>query len=87
MAGKRKVEIFSAGCGLCKDTIELVNEIACSNCEVIILDMNDADTVTRANDLGVKSVPAVAVNGVLAACCTGRGVNVDTLRAAGVGAG
>ena len=49
--------------------------------------MNDADTVARANDLGVKSVPAVAVNGVLAACCTGRGVDVDTLRAAGVGAG
>ncbi len=87
MADKRKVEIFSAGCGLCKETIELVNEMACSHCDVIILDMNDADTLARANDLGVKSVPAVAVNGVLAACCTGRGVDADTLRAAGVGAG
>lgn len=87
MGDKRKVEIFSAGCGLCQDTIEMVNQIACSSCEVSILDMKDADTIARAKELGVKSVPAVAINGVLASCCTGRGVDESVLRAAGIGQG
>ena len=32
---KRKIEIFSAGCAACEDTIELVNKIACPSCEVV----------------------------------------------------
>jgi hypothetical protein len=31
-------------------------------------------------------VPAVAIDGKLAECCTGRGINVQVLRAAGLGA-
>ena len=38
----KKVEIFSAGCPACESTIELVNEVACDNCEINILDMNDS---------------------------------------------
>jgi hypothetical protein len=30
-------------------------------------------------------VPAVAIDGKLAECCTGRGINVQVLRAAGLG--
>ncbi|MEO9958946.1 MAG: thioredoxin family protein [Alphaproteobacteria bacterium] len=85
MAQKRKIEIFSAGCGLCEETIEMVNQMACSNCEVSILDMKNAGAVARAKDLGVRSLPAVAVNGVLASCCAGRGPDGAALRAAGVG--
>jgi hypothetical protein len=87
MADKRKIEIFSAGCALCEETVELVNRMACSNCEVTILDMNQAHGVARAKELGVRSLPAVAVNGVLASCCAGRGPEEAALRAAGVGAG
>lgn len=86
MSTKRKIEVFSAGCPACDDVINLVNKIACSNCEVSILDMNNKDVAARAKALGVKSVPAVAVNGKLADCCHGRGVDEATLRAAGVGA-
>lgn len=85
MSAKRKIEVFSAGCGLCDDTIEMVQNAACSSCEVTILDMGDPETLTRAKQLGVQSVPAVAIDGVLASCCTGRGVDADTLRAAGLG--
>lgn len=83
---KRKIEIFSAGCPACQSVIDLVNKIACSNCEVTVLDMNKKDVASRAKSLGVKSVPAVAVNGKLADCCAGRGVDEATLKAAGVGA-
>lgn len=82
---KRKVEIFSAGCPACDDVIELVNKISCSNCEVSVLDMNQKDIADRARSLGIKSVPAVAVDGKLADCCSGRGPNEEKLKAAGIG--
>lgn len=82
---KRKVEIFSAGCSLCQETIDLVNEWACSSCEIIIHDMHDKNIQLRAKGLGIKSVPAVAINDVLADCCRGQGVNVEMLKAAGLG--
>lgn len=87
MSSKRQIEIFSAGCGLCEETIALVNEMACSSCEVTILDMKDDAVMGRAKELGVRSLPAVAVNGELASCCAGRGPDEAALRAAGIGAG
>lgn len=82
---KRKIEVFSAGCPACEDTIQLVNSIACPSCEVTVLDMRDAQVAKRAKQLGVRSVPAVAINGKLADCCTGRGVDLGTLKSAGLG--
>lgn len=81
----RKVEIFSAGCSLCQETIDLVNELACSSCEIIIHDMHDKNIQVRAKKLGVKSVPAVAINDVLSDCCRGQGVNAEMLKAGGIG--
>jgi len=31
MAGKRKVEVFVAGCPLCEDAVKLIREAACPN--------------------------------------------------------
>ncbi len=56
---KRKVEIFSAGCGVCDETLKLVKSIACSSCDVTVLSMNDASVSKRARDLGIRSMPAV----------------------------
>ena len=69
----RIIEIFSAGCPLCKETEEMVNRLTCSSCKVDVIDMHDIMGASRARDLGVRSVPAVAVNGIPADCCTGRG--------------
>ena len=85
MTIKRKVEVFSAGCPACQATIDLVNRLACNSCEVSILDMNDINVAKRARDLGVRSVPAVAINGQLASCCSGSGVAEQALRAGGIG--
>lgn len=86
MAEKRKVEVFSAGCACCDDTVRMVEGIACESCDLTVLDMRDPAVAERARELGVSSVPAVAVNGVLAGCCSGRGPVEADLRAAGVGA-
>jgi glutaredoxin 3 len=85
MDNKRKVEIFSAGCGCCEETIRLVKSIACSSCDITVLDMNRPEIAERAKSLGVRSVPAVVINGELAGCCTGRGPDEDMLRSAGLG--
>lgn len=85
MTQQRKIEVFSAGCGLCDETIEMVQNAAGSSCEIAILDMSNPETLARAKELGVKSVPAVAIDGVLASCCAGCGVDEETLRAAGLG--
>ncbi|MCB0408085.1 MAG: thioredoxin family protein [Bdellovibrionales bacterium] len=80
-----KVEIFSAGCPACESTIELVNEVACDNCEINILDMNDSSVSNRAKELGIVRVPAVVVNGKLADCCQAESPTKEGLKAAGIG--
>ena len=67
MSEKRQIEIFSAGCSICKHTIDLVNEITCPSCEVTVLDMQDKSIADRARDLGIKSIPAVVIESLLTA--------------------
>ena len=85
MAAKRQVEVFSAGCFCCEETISRIKDIACPDCEVVVLDMADAGVARRARKLGVRSVPAVAIDGKLASCCAGRGPDEDALRREGLG--
>lgn len=85
MTRKRKIEIFSAGCPVCEATVARVKEIACPSCEVSVLDMKEPSVAERAVGLGIRSLPAVAVDGKLADCCTGRGPDEAILRAAGLG--
>ena len=85
MAALRKVEVFSAGCGVCEDVVKLVKSIACPSCDVSVLDMKDMAVVQRAKSLGIKRVPAVVVDGKVADCCSDTGPNEASLRAAGIG--
>jgi len=85
MNKRRTIEVFTAGCAACEEAIALVKKIACSSCDVQILDMHDKKIAAKAKRYGVRSVPAVAIDGKLAGCCTGRGVQEASLRAAGVG--
>ncbi len=77
---KHKVEIFSAGCSICKKTIEKVNKIVCENCEIAVLNMNEPEVEDRAERLGVQSLPAIAVDGKLAGCCVGKGLDEALLK-------
>jgi glutaredoxin 3 len=82
---RRKIEIFSAGCAVCNEVVDKVRQAACPSCNVQVLDMKAPEVRRRAADLGVASVPAVAIDGRLADCCAGRGVDIGVLRAAGLG--
>jgi len=85
MTIKRKVEVFSAGCAACDEAVATVRRVACPSCDVSVLDMRKSAIASRARSLGIRSVPAVVVDGRLAACCRGGGIDEQALRAAGIG--
>lgn len=85
MPQTRKIEIFSAGCAACEDDIAQIRDSACPSCDIIVLDMKDQGVAARTKALGVRSVPAVVIDGKPADCCTGRGPEVTVLEAAGLG--
>ncbi len=85
MSAKRTIEVFSAGCPSCQQTVDLVNRVACPSCDVSVLDMNDPSVARKATSLGIRSVPAVVIDGNLASCCAGRGPDEAALRVAGLG--
>jgi glutaredoxin len=79
---KHKIEIFSAGCKTCKDTIEAVRTLAGSEHDVVVHDMHQERIASRAAQHGVRSLPAVMIDGKLAGCCSGRGVEERVVREA-----
>ena len=85
MSGTRQIEVFSAGCPLCDEAEKKVRDLACPSCDVNVLNMNEPETMERAKQLGVQSVPAVAIDGKLAGCCVRRGIDEEALQDAGLG--
>jgi glutaredoxin len=76
----RKVDIYSAGCPVCTDVVELVRQIGCPSCEITVLDTTDKNIAARAGALGIHQVPSVVVDGTLV-----QGIDEQSLRAAGIG--
>jgi len=69
MSTLRHIEIFSAGCPVWEDIITLVKQLACPSYEITILDMTDQLNATRAKTLGIRTIPAVVIDGQPAECC------------------
>ena len=66
MATKRKIEVFTAGCPLCDETLERVKTavIECG-CEVIERPCAGDQQCEEAKRYGVRAMPAVVVDGTL----------------------
>ena len=82
MMNKRQVEIFTADCPLCDETVKLVRELAFSSCQVSVYDLREQADLAKAEQYGVNGVPAIAVNGRLV--LTGK-PNTEQLQAIGIG--
>ncbi len=83
---KRKIEIFTAGCPICEEQIEKIKEVACSSCEIEVLDVKkDAQALEKSRSYNIKSLPGVAIDGVLAKCCTKSGIDIEILKSMGLG--
>jgi hypothetical protein len=77
------------GPSLCEDTVRLVSSLACPSCEVQARALREGYATNECREktarCGVTAVPAVAVNGVLVACCRRASITADRLIAAGIG--
>jgi glutaredoxin 3 len=82
MTLSRKIEVFSSGCALCNDTIEMVRRTVDPSCEVIIRSMTDSRVIAHAKELGIRCLPAIVIDGKLSGC---QCLDEQTLRAAGLG--
>lgn len=81
---KRRVEVFTAGCPLCEPAVQVVQELACPDCDVTVYDLRESGVET-AREYGVNRVPTVVVDGTIAACCQGDELSREQLQAAGIG--
>ena len=55
MTAKRQIDIYSARCAICNDAVELVEDMACSSCEITIKDMTDDSVPSEAKGLGTTA--------------------------------
>ena len=79
---RRRIEIYTAGCSTCNETVELVKRIVGSAHDIEVHDMHQAYIAAQAKQHGIRSLPSVVVDGKLAGCCAGRGPDEVILRQA-----
>ncbi|CAA9557643.1 hypothetical protein AVDCRST_MAG81-365 [uncultured Synechococcales cyanobacterium] len=83
---KCQIEIFVAGCPLCDETVRLVQELTCPNCEVSVYNLQRGQGsptyLEKAQQYGVNAVPAITINGSF--LLAGKPAR-EQLQAAGVG--
>lgn len=61
---RRKIEVFSAGCALCEETLKLVKEsVSSCGCEVIERRCPEGELCAEAKQYGIQTMPTVVVNG------------------------
>jgi len=82
MGQRRKIEIFSASCRVCRQAEVMVRRVAGARHDIEVRLMHRTHVANRAAELGIRSVPAVLVDGQLVACCADRGVDEAMLRSA-----
>lgn len=64
---QRKIEVFSAGCALCNDTLRMVKEAVSScGCQVIERRCGSDEQCAEAKAYGVRAMPTVVVEGKIA---------------------
>ena len=62
---RHQVEVFSTGCPICEETIRLIHRLCGDSCEITVLSVRDETIANRARGLGLRSFPAVVVDGEL----------------------
>ncbi|MCI0448965.1 MAG: thioredoxin family protein [Chlorobi bacterium] len=82
---KRKIEIFTAGCPVCDEQVQKIKELACSCCDIEVLNVNQSpNALNRSKSFGIKRLPSVVIDGVLAECCSGN-IDFEQLKSMGLG--
>jgi glutaredoxin 3 len=79
MARRRKIEVFTAGCPICTEAVELVKFLAGAAHDIEIRDTHDPTVAVAAVGYGIRRLPAIVIDGQLADRCAGCGPDEETL--------
>lgn len=58
-----RIEIFTAGCELCKDLKDLVEIGKCAGCSLEEFDLRSSENVNKSKSYGIKVVPTIIIDG------------------------
>ncbi len=77
---KNRIEIFTAGCPLCDETVKEIENNFSEN-EINIYNLNESRKVgEKSKSYGINKIPAVVVNGNLLNCCKSDKVNIKEIK-------
>jgi glutaredoxin 3 len=66
MARKRKIQVFTAGCSICEDTVRVIKDaVASCGCEVIERRCPPKQMCDEGKAYGVRAIPPVVVDGAI----------------------
>lgn len=57
-----RIQIFSGGCGLCRDAVDMVEVGKCKDCEMEVLDVDDTRNSLLVKRLGITAVPSIVID-------------------------
>ncbi len=61
---KRQIEVFTAGCSMCNETVNLVKQaVSTCECEVVERRCTANECCDEAKRYGIRSMPTVVVDG------------------------
>ena len=63
---RHKIEVFTAGCPLCKETLKLLRETTCSECTIIEYNIREKCEskicLEKAREYSIKTVPTIIID-------------------------
>lgn len=64
---RHTIEVYTSGCPICKETIEIVRKAKCPECTLTEYNiLEKIEYLEKARKLGIKAVPSIIVDGKLA---------------------
>jgi hypothetical protein len=65
----RNIEVFTAGCYLCDETMEIVKEAKCEECTITEYKLSqecECGCIEKSKEYGIKVVPTIVIDGKIA---------------------
>ncbi len=65
----KEIEVFTAGCYICSETLEIIKEAKCEECTVTERNINEAcecGCIEKAKEYGIRTIPTIVIDGKIA---------------------
>ena len=65
----KEIEVFTAGCYLCEETLDIVNQAKCDECTVIERNISEdcgCGCIDKAREYGIRTIPTIVIDGKIA---------------------